>query len=78
VIAAIAITQTKMRCRWDLVKRIPQDLLDYLTDRAKASAVDDNAMRSQYTACQEWLRYSPTLFVENIRGIQGRNSHMLC
>ncbi|KAL0028754.1 hypothetical protein WJX79_005068 [Trebouxia sp. C0005] len=52
--------------KWDLVKRIPQDLLDYLADRAKASAVDDNAMRSQYTACQEWLRFRKVLVADVI------------
>ncbi len=61
MIAGAATTLTRMRCRWDLVKRIPQDLLEFLADRAKASAVDDNAVRSQYSACQEWLRYSRTL-----------------
>ena len=61
--AGTAITLARMRCRWDLVKRIPQDLLEFLADRAKASAVDDNAVRSQYVACQEWLRYSRILFL---------------
>ena len=43
--------------RWDLVKRVPKEMLDYLADRANASAVDDNTIRAQYVACQEWLRY---------------------
>ena len=45
-------------CRWDLVKRVPKEVLDYLAERAKASAVDDIAVRSQYVACQDWLRCS--------------------
>lgn len=47
---------TGTSCRWDLVKRVPKELLDFISDRAKATAIDDNVMRSQYTACQQWLR----------------------
>ncbi|DBB02473.1 hypothetical protein WJX82_005804 [Trebouxia sp. C0006] len=52
--------------KWDLVKRIPQDLLEFLADRAKATVVDDNAVRSQYSACQEWLRFRKVLVADVI------------
>ena len=43
-------------CRWDLVKRVPKEILDYLAEKAKASVLDDNTVQSDYVACQEWLR----------------------
>ena len=54
----LVILRSALSCRWDLVKRVPKEVLDYLAERAKASAVDDTAIRSQYVACQEWLRCS--------------------
>ena len=48
------------------MKRVSKELLDYIADRAKASAVDDNAVRSQYTACQQWLRYAASCLFGNI------------
>ena len=43
--------------RWDLLKRVPKETLDFLAERARVSVLDDSIMRSQYLACQEWLRY---------------------
>ncbi|KAL0037517.1 hypothetical protein WJX77_000810 [Trebouxia sp. C0004] len=65
-VASTMTTTLLVISKWDLVKRIPQDLLDYLADRAKASAVDDNAMRLQYTECQEWLRFRKVLVADVI------------
>lgn len=43
--------------RWDLLKRVPKETLDFLAERARVSVLDDSTMRSHYVACQEWLRY---------------------
>ncbi|KAL3130956.1 Rap guanine nucleotide exchange factor-like 1 [Trebouxia sp. C0009 RCD-2024] len=42
--------------KWDLAKRVPKETLDYLAERGRASVLDDNTVRSDYVACQEWLR----------------------
>ena len=43
--------------RWDLLKRVPKETLDFLAERARVSVLDDSTVQLHYVACQEWLRY---------------------
>lgn len=43
-------------CRWDLVKRAPDDLLDFISMRGKESGFDDMALQNEYSECRSWQR----------------------
>ena len=45
-----------MMCRWDLVKRAPDDLLEFIGMRGKESGFDDSALQQEYSECQKWQR----------------------